>query len=72
MSYWSNQIIWDIGRKRLVQLKGTGVFYFGVKLPKRHCHLKYVKDNRTYVNEGGMAGAKYLLEQGEIAPARTT
>ena len=71
--YYANQIIWDIDKKKLVELSNPGdVFAWdGSQYPKNHTHLVYTKQpDKTYCCEGGMAGAEYLMERDEIRPAR--
>ena len=73
MSYYSNQIIWDLDKKTLVQLDAPGVFAWDPGV-KRHSHLVWIagpQAGTTYVCEGGLTGAEYLMERGEIAPAKT-
>jgi len=77
MSYWSNQIIWDLDKNELFQIKGEGTFAFFEELPERHTHLVYTakfqggKPGSIYVADGGLTGAAYLLERDEIRPANT-
>lgn len=71
--YYANQIIWDIDKKKLVELSNPGdVFAWDAsQYPKNHTHLIYSKEpGKIYCCEGGMAGAEYLMERGEILPAR--
>lgn len=77
--YYGNQIIWDLDNKKLVQLSNPdSAFAWNTEqYPKRHTHLVYTDKaqpkgqvGRIFVAEGGLAGAEYLLERGEIIPAK--
>lgn len=70
--YWANQIIWDLDNKKPVQLSNpdSAFAWDGSQYPKNHTHLVWKKTGKTYVNEGGLTGAQYLLENGEIGSSK--
>lgn len=76
--YYGNQIIWDLDEKKLAQLDNPDSVWAwdASQFPKRHCHLVYTdkaqanKAGDIYVSEGGLNGAEYFLEKGEIKPSK--
>lgn len=72
--YYGNQIIYDLDKKKLVELSNPdSVFAWDTsQYPKHHTHLIWTNTRKVYVSEGGLTGAEYLLERGEIEPAKSS
>lgn len=70
--YYGNQIIYDLDKKKPVQLSNphTSFAWNTSQYPKRHTHLVYKKTGRIYVNEGGIGHCRTLLKRGELIPGR--
>ena len=75
--HWANQILFDLDKKKLFQLSNPDSTFAWdtTQYPPRYTELIYTasakghKSGSYYCADGGLTGAAYLLERGEIEPA---